>query len=139
MPKTHDEKREAFQRMLAIRLPKAVKAIELLANLARKGDYAWTNAVLQDMTDQLDAAFDVVASAFGIELDQEGAPPGGYAPGMLSANEIVDDYEHKAAAYDQRSEVRWAYDALSRGDNELAKDRLRRVVEYWLEEEPYHG
>lgn len=65
MAKSFDEKRSDFDRMLDGRLPKAVKAVELLANLARKSDYAWTPSVLQTMLDQLDDAVDMVAKSFG--------------------------------------------------------------------------
>lgn len=65
MPKTYDEKREAFQSMLDKRLPKASHAIGLLRNLSRKADYAWTQQELQTMLDELDDAVDSVAQSFG--------------------------------------------------------------------------
>ena len=150
MAKTFDEKRADFDRMLEGRLPKAVKAIELLANLARKSDYAWTPAVLQTMLDQLDDAVDMVAQAFGSAAPASPPPP---ATGehRTSAPEQVTDAPVEARAggggrdqvvpptgaqvkLDQRAEVRWAHDALRRGDTELAEARLKLVIKAWIEE-----
>lgn len=122
-----ETKREKFQRMLAIRLPKAVDAIRLLANLSRRADYEWSTAELSKLITELDDAVDNVADAFGVEklgsapLD----PPAPAAP--VGPEPVTDVYE--------RSEVRWAYDALRRGDTALAKDRLRKVIALWIEQE----
>jgi hypothetical protein len=133
MAKTFDEKRSDFDRMLEGRLPKAVKAVELLANLARKSDYAWTPAGLQTMLDQLDDAVDAVAKAFGASEGQ--------APAPVEANDQIETSTMGEVAratspvkIDQRAEVRWAHDALRRGDTELAEARLRVVIKAWLEE-----
>ena len=71
MAKSYDEKREAFQRMLEGRLPKAVKQVELLANLSRGSDYAYTNRDVQIIADSLDDAVDTVLQAFGVKNDEE--------------------------------------------------------------------
>lgn len=141
MAKSYDEKRDAFQRMLAGRLPKAVKAVELLANLARGSDYAWTNAELQSMTDQLDDAVDTVLGAFGIDtggtdgdISAQAHSSGTAASGSASGR-IPDTGRGADLSLDVRSEVKWSYDALRRGDKKLAEDRLRRAVEAILEEE----
>jgi hypothetical protein len=131
MPKTFDEKREAFQRMLEGRLPKAVKSVELLANLSRKSDYEYLSSEVLGMLDQLDRAVDGVAEAFGCKVeviaDAEVPVEPPAAPPRADGEAVVD--------LDQRAEVRWAYDALKRGDSKLAKDRLRRVIEHWIEED----
>ena len=164
MPKTYDEKRDAFQRMLEGRLPKAVKAVELLANLARGSDYAWTNAELQGMTDQLDDAVDTVLSAFGIETAK--ADDYVQAAGEVTIDIVADNpfneadtdadvYELRMNGMPEdaamceadsdkltvnvRSEVKWSYDALKRGDKKLAEDRLRRAVEAIIAEERDNG
>lgn len=126
---TYDEKREAFQRMLAGRLPKAVKAVELLANLSRKQDYAWTGTELQALLDQLDDAVDMVAKAFGVSEGPAPAPTGevARAASPTPTAEVVH--------LDQRAEVRWAHDALRRGDKALAENRLSRVINHWIKEE----
>jgi hypothetical protein len=132
MPKTFDEKRVDFDRMLEGRLPKAVKAVELLANLARKSDYAWTPSVLQTMLDQLDDAVDMVAKAFGAS---EGPAP---APSTGETQAAPVGEVPRAASpviIDQRAEVRWAHDALRRGNTELAEARLKLVIKAWIEEE----
>ena len=127
MPASYDEKREAFQRMLAGRLPKAVKAVELLANLSRRQDYEWLPAELQGMLDQLDDAVDMVSEAFGAGVKASPAP----APAPV---EVVEAPGGRVEI-DQRAEVRWAYDALKRGDMMFAKDRMQRVIKFWIEEE----
>lgn len=136
MPKTFDEKRADFDRLCDPRLEKAIKSIELLANLARKADYAWTPQKLQRMLDSLDDAVDVVATAFGASEGPAPAPAGEAARAASPAGGS-DTREVVAAPVqiDQRAEVRWAYDALRRGDEELAKARLHLVIEAWIDEE----
>lgn len=124
---TMETKRQKFQRMLAIRLPKAVKAVELLGNLARKSDYEWSTLELQNMADTLDDAVDDVLEKFGKK--PVAAEP---EPAELTYHP-VDGADYVAP--EQRSEVRWAHDALKRGDKKLAEDRLRRVIEHWIAEE----
>jgi len=141
MPKTHYEKRDAFQRMMGGRLPKAVKAVELLANLARGSDYAWTNAELQGMTDQLDDAVDTVLSAFGIETAtvDDYVQAAGEAPSDIIADIPLKEADSDKLTVNVRSEVKWSYDALKRGDKKLAEDRLRRAVEAIIAEEASCG
>lgn len=129
---TYDEKREAFQRMLAGRLPKAVKAVELLANLSRKQDYAWTGTELQALLDQLDDAVDMVAKAFGAAPAESPPKEPEPAPYKLS---LAAHVAEQAVHLDQRAEVRWAHDALRRGDKALAENRLSRVISHWIKEE----
>jgi hypothetical protein len=130
MAKSFDEKRDDFDRMLEGRLPKALKAIELLTNLARKSDYAWTPAILQGMLDQLDDAVDAVAAAFGAPAPAPTSSPDAplefVAPSVQLAAPIL---------IDQRAEVRWALDAIRRGNLELAEARLKLVIKAWKEEE----
>lgn len=125
-----ESKNEKFNRMMAVRLPKAIKAIELLSNLSRKSDYEWTQHELQSMTDQLDDAVDSVLSAFGV------------APAPEEAEKMVDTASEPAETpadpkfveVVDRSEVKWAYDALLRSDVDLAKNRLARVLTKWIAE-----
>jgi hypothetical protein len=137
MAKPDEQKREDFQRMLGGRLPKAVKAVELLGNLARTADYKWTNAELQDMVDQLDGAVDGVLSAFGIPADE----PGDIAKPIIEAKKasIVATRSVTVSAnrepVEVRAEVRWAHDALQMNDPKLAKNRLARVIQVWIDEE----
>jgi hypothetical protein len=123
-----ETKREKFQRMLGVRLPKAVKSIELLQNLSRKSDYEYSTTERREMLDALYDAVDEVADAFG-------APPADGAPLADGAAEPeAAPTPGGEVALDQRSEVRWAHDALRRGDKKLAENRLRRVIEAWIAE-----
>ncbi len=73
MAKTFEEKNAKFNDMMNSRLPKAEKAIELLGNLSRKSDYAWTDKELQAVMDRLDDAIDGVMEAFGVAAPKETA------------------------------------------------------------------
>lgn len=117
-----ESKREKFQRMLDVRLPKAVKAIGLLMNLGRKSDYEYSTLERREMLDMLYDAVDEVADAFGAPPTDEGDT----APEATPGGEV---------AMDQRAEVRWAYEALRRGDKKLAENRLHRVIVAWIDEE----
>lgn len=142
MTKSYDEKREAFQRMLAGRLPKAVKSVELLANLSRKSDYAWTNSELQQMVDQLDDAVDAVMKSFG--LDQEEP-----APKTMPATEdpvaafMLGDYAEDVTMVEapgpgtaipgrDRSDIRAALRQLQAGDTKRGTEALRKIVSGWV-------
>lgn len=128
--KTYDEKREAFDRMLEGRLPKAVKAIELLSNLSRKSDYAWTNAQLQSMIDQLDDAVDGVMKAFGIDTPAEepAAPVATEAPTSTpepraTVSAAVDGFD--------KTRIKKAYLRIARGDRIHGMRDLRGVILSW--------
>lgn len=113
-----DETRsEKFARILAVRLPNAIKAIELIGNLAGR-DYESTKAESRALVDELYDSVDLVADLFGVE---SAAP----------APEVEAEAERPVRKSD-RDEVRWAYDALRRGDTELAVGRLKIVIEDWI-------
>lgn len=121
---TEDTKREKFRRILAIRLPKAIKAVELLTNLSRKSDYEWSTTELQDMVNQLDDAVDGVLASFGVP---SAAEPQDVHPTVDDTD--VDDGDN--LELDEQHEVRWAYDCIRRGDVEVAEARLRRLIVSW--------
>ena len=121
---THEEKRDAFLRILEGRLPKAIKAIDLLANLSNKSSYAWTTLEVNVMLDELEASLATVYEAFDVKVDE----PGVDAPAALAPE------PDGVVAIDQRHEVKWAYDCLKRGDATTAKARLHRVLSAWQSE-----
>lgn len=143
MAKTFDEKREAFQRMRDARLGKALKAIELLGNLARKSGYEYLSSEVLEMLDQLDSAVDTVADAFGCKTEVETNEEPVAEPVSLAEFSRLGGYDGHVAAVaggaegvdlDQRAEIRWAFDALKRGDKKLAINRLERVLQVWQKE-----
>lgn len=132
-----ETKNEKFLRMLNGRLPKAIKAIELLANLSRKSDYEWTPAQLQSMFDQLDDAVDVVAGAFGAlpstppgKVDQ---PPASPAEGEVDVLALMQAEQRRMLVNDDRvSSFRLVLEARRVGDEELAKATLDAIIDRWL-------
>lgn len=131
MPKTYDEKREKFQQMMESRLPKAVKAIELLSNLSRKSDYAWTQAELQDMLDRIDDAVDGVAQSFGVAAPETPAeeevigvvPPPAGEPRSTTSIAVVDGVD--------RRDIRAVLRMLHAGDTNKATQLLQKIVCGW--------
>jgi len=142
MAKSYDEKGADFQRMLAGRLPKAVKGIELLTHLARKADYAYTSAEVKAMLDQIDDAVDGVAQAFGADT----GPAVEVAPIPIArAQEITADWRDKhpevAAAYGKppvpipgrdRNDIRSVLRMLQAGQNKEATAKLQNIVCGWV-------
>lgn len=122
-----ETKQDKFARMLDIRLPKALKAIDLLTNLSRKSDYEWTEEQANDMITALDKATTRVEYAFTglasvIEALPEPAPAVDvpvHAPGAVGG-------------YD-RAAIRAALLKLTCGDETGVVD-LRKVVLGWAPE-----
>lgn len=118
-----ETKNQKFRRMLELRLPKAVKAIELLANLSRKTDYEWTAPQLQSMLDQLDDAVDGVAQAFG-------APTSSTKPATMAGVPAgAAQIEERLTGFQLVAEARRV------GDEELAKATLDAIIDRWLKED----
>ena len=128
--KTYDEKREAFDRMLEGRLPKAVKAIELLSNLSRKGDYAWTNAQLQSMIDQLDDAVDGVMKAFGVETTADEPKSEAVAPAPFPEPRATVSVSAAVDGFD-KTRIKKAYLRIASGDRVHGMRDLRGVILGW--------
>lgn len=142
-----ETKQEKFNRMLVARLPKAVKSIELLANLSRKSDYEWFGAQIDDMLDQLEGAVDGVMDAFGVGDEADTKPE----PGSDTITEPTDDqgafygpdtYGYAAPQKSSTAHIegfdKWAIrDALHRlvkdhGPDDPGVAALRHVVLGWV-------
>lgn len=74
MALTQDQKQANFDRLIAKRLPAAIKAIELVANLSRPATYAHSDEQARQIADQLrSAATDAIKAFHGqapFELDR---------------------------------------------------------------------
>lgn len=130
-----ETKEEKFRRMLAIRLPNAVKAVELLAKLSRKQDYAYAPVDVQKMLDQLDDAVDMVAKSFGAmtkgeELSPEVIEIVGRAP-----NELIAELPMKVVAPDRLLCYPLVSEALKHGDEATARAMLEAIIDRWLHKE----
>lgn len=121
MAKTLEQKHADFLRLMAPRLGKATHAIGLLAGLSRKGDYAYTQAEVQNMLDLLDDAVDAVATAFGVQPAEAAPAPsqpvrvaGGPVPGR------------------DRRDIREALRVIHDGDIREGVKALDRIVLGWV-------
>jgi hypothetical protein len=110
-------KRETFRRLLDSRLPKATKAVKLLGNLSRKGQYEYTHLEAQQLIKELQAEVNTLADKFKVTTT---APePIVTAPTKPTEGRL--DMK-------DRGDVAWAYDMLIRGKTDEAKKMLHRVV-----------
>jgi len=110
-------KRETFRRLLDSRLPKATKAVKLLGNLSRKGQYEYTHLEAQQLIKELQAEVTTLADKFKVTTT---APePTTTAPTKPTEGRL--DMK-------DRGDVAWAYDMLLRGKTDEAKKMLHRVV-----------
>ena len=110
-------KRETFRRLLDSRLPKATKAVKLLGNLSRKGQYEYTHLEAQQLIKELQAEVTTLADKFKVTTT---APePTTTAPTKLTEGELDRN---------DRGDVTWAYEMLLRGQKDEAKKMLHKVV-----------
>lgn len=112
-----------FQSLRDTRLPKAVKAVELLGNLARY-EHSEQEAkdlvnAIGDAADDLDAIFAKRWSWADTPAPTEPAPP-------PRATSVPPGTADGGASFE--AEVRWALDAIKRGDTKLAENRLKRIL-----------
>lgn len=117
-----ESKQEKFDRMLEARLPKAVKAIELLGNLSNKSTYEWHAGQVDDMLDQLGAALDEVMDRFGVPAEAP-APAAPIEVPLKESDADTHRYEPKTAL----PETSWrspAIDGVDRRDIRAALERL---------------
>lgn len=133
-----------FQSLRETRQPKAEKAVSLLQNLVR---YEHTEQEAKDLVNAINDAADDLDAVFAkkwgwveeIDTPKEAGKPvdTGVGPiATLRTDAPTYRYEPRTrlpsgtaeggASFD--AEVRWAYDALRRGDTKLAADRLRRIL-----------
>lgn len=92
----------------------AVEAIDQLATAAATQP-AIPGADKQALIDELDDAVDRVVKALGVAPSAPPAEP------------------HLPLSH--RSQVRWAYDTLRRGELKEATAMLRKLIKLWIEEE----
>lgn len=129
-----------FKSLRETRMPKAVKAVSLLENLVR---YDHTEAEAKDLVNTiLDAADDLdakFAKKWGWQDTPEPEPEP--APHPRDGDEhnppVNGKYLTAKAAIPLgtaeggasfEAEVRWALDAVKRGDTALAENRLKRIL-----------
>jgi hypothetical protein len=124
-----ETKNEKFTRMLETRLPKAEKSVTLLANLARKSDYEWTDAQMQELMDRLDDAVDVVAAAFGVGGSKPESAPIDAATDGLEPNHTIQQVG-PVNSFDKMA-IKAAYMEIAKGDRAQGMKALRKVILGW--------
>lgn len=135
-----ETKRQKFERLHDARAPKVIHAIELLENLGRSGYDVDLQRARETVT-AIRSRTNAVAAAWGLE-DRKSILP--TAAKVTTDNDgfpgthIERTHHGMPPAVPQRTarggatfeaEIRWAIDALRRGDVELAENRLRRILE----------
>lgn len=102
-----------------MRLPKAIKAIELLGNLASR-DYEQDPGKVWHLIDDLQRELKVLRRKFGYEVDR----PAASAPIAITAK----DPASPAYGGSEWSDVNEAFEALIAGSPAVAKDLLKRAL-----------
>lgn len=132
-----ETKHEKFERMRDARLPKITHALDLLSNLG-SSTYESSPEDRQEILKTVHEAVEKVTEAFGfseesvatnldIALSQEMTP-------KMTAdelNDIVNPADKALGGAIAKHEINWAYDALQRKDYDLAKNRIKRIIDTW--------
>ena len=116
----HAQKWANFKRMRDTRLPKAIKAIELLSNLSNRGNYHYEEEEPEQMIRELELAIDSLAKAF--KIDQRAQNLTAAEPISAPDPEIEDPDLLKPLA---KSWVAWSLDNLQRGNRSEAIEMLK--------------
>jgi hypothetical protein len=130
-----ETKREKFDRLRDMRVPKITHAIGLLENLSA-ASYESSQGTRQAVVDELQAAVDSVAAAFDIIQVKSVEPaPAPAAPPEKPKQRVVGEDVKASDLADGgatvESEIRWAYDAVQRKDWKLAANRIKRIIDMW--------
>lgn len=110
------DKREAFKRLSAPRIQKAVKSIKLLGNLSRASQYEYSTLEAHQLIDALQSEVDNLRKLY--KLDK--AP----AKKIEDPDPEIDQIDDKALSW-----VSWALDNLVRGELKEAREMLKRGIQ----------
>jgi len=138
-----ETKREKFDRLRDMRVPKITHAMLLLQNLAGAGYESDENA-RRALIAELQVGVDSVAAAFGVATKSDEIVDFGRATAVPTEAEVVIEKPKapQAGADAQPSdladggspakhEILWAHDAVLRKDWKLAENRLKRIIDMW--------
>lgn len=112
-----------FEELRDKRLPVALSKINLLGNLGRS-PYKSSDRERQAVVDALQEAVDGLRDAYKL-IPARAAPTAPPAP-PLRPTRVPQGTADGGASFE--SEVRWALDAIQRGDLDLAANRLKRCL-----------
>lgn len=117
MTDKQETKRQAFQRIRDIRLPKILKSIKLLGNLSRKNQYDYTDLEAITLVSSLTKAIDGIAEKFCIQKN-------------VQTNEVIVDAtkvkSSQPLSHDARADIEWGLGFLIQGNYSEAEILIKR-------------
>jgi len=123
-----NEKRDRFLRMRELRLPKAVKGIQLLQAFSRGRDYEARRDERMEIVRELEQAVDVVRGAYGL-------PPAGSQPQQqMPLSEELPVSRVPVSSADKR-DIKAAYQKIADGNVREGMLSLRKVILGWSPED----
>lgn len=114
------DKAAAFKRIRDSRLPKAVKAIDLLGNLSNRGNYQYSDKQARELVREIDLARDNLAKAFKIDQRAQKLTAAEPISAPDQTSESLEPINAQA-----RSWVAWALDRIQSGDPRAAQEMLK--------------
>ena len=114
------DKAAAFKRIRDARLPKALKAIDLLGNLSNRGNYHYSDKQARELVREIDLARDNLAKAFKIDQRAQKMPAAGPISAPDQTSESLEPINTHA-----RSWVAWALERIQSGDPTAAQEMLK--------------
>ena len=117
MTDRQETKREAFQRIQDIRLPKILKGITILGNLSRKNQYEYTTFEAAGLVNSLYKAVDGIAEKFGVKALE---------PIEISTLVIPTPPSSEPLSSDAKADIEWGLGMLIQGNYSEAKILLKR-------------
>ena len=116
-----ETKRQAFQRIRDIRLPKILKSVKLLGNLSRKNQYEYSSNEAFLLVRSITKEVNAIAKKFGVETGQQ------QAESHISTQKKIDkQLSNKDLTTDARADIQWGYEMLCRGDTNEAVTMIER-------------
>lgn len=121
-----ETKTEKFIRMWDVRFPKALKAVELLANLAGR-DYDPLMSTVKPAIEQLYTQLNQIEDVFGLSGAPEAPTAAPEAPVRPSEAPVsgLDTPDYGGSEW---QDVSWALDSLITGDHKKARELLVRAL-----------
>ena len=115
MTDRQETKREAFQRILEIRLPKILKSVKLLGNLSRKNQYEYTDLEAITLVNSLTKAVDGIAKKFGVKPLEP-----------IETSTLVIPPPSEPLSSDAKADIEWGLGMLINGDKSEAEILIKR-------------
>ena len=115
MTDRQETKRQAFQRIRDIRLPKILKGITILGNLSRKNQYEYTDLEAITLVNSLTKAVDGIAKKFGVKALEP-----------IETSTLVIPPPSEPLSSDAKADIEWGLGMLINGDKSEAEILIKR-------------